>query len=341
MSEYFQVLLIGGTGAISNSVAKEAVAQGMGVTVLNRGRSAGVRPLPESVDVLHGDITDTASVVAALGERRFDAVVDFLCYDADDVARRVELFAGRTNHFVHISSASVYQRPLPKGPLTESTLAHNPQYPYMDGKVQAEKAYLDAYATRDFPVTIVRPAHTYDEAIAPLVGGWAVIDRIERGDAVVVQGDGTSLWTYTHAADLAVGLVGLLGRPSTFGEAFHITSEDTLSWNQIYAAIGHAMGIEPRIVHIPSELITVAEPDWFWAGLIDGDLSHSGVYDNTKIRRYVPAFRPTRVFEREIFRILAWRAAHPDLAVGDPAEDAVYTRLVDKFERARALFAER
>lgn len=341
MNHFFSVLLIGGTGAISNSVAKEAVAQGMRVTVLNRGRSAGVRALPEAVEVVRGDITDPPSVEAALGDRRFDAVVDFLCYDAAGAERDVALFAGRTGHHVHISSASVYQRPLPKGPLAESTLAHNPTYPYLAGKVEAERAFLAAYATSGFPVTIVRPAHTYDEAIAPLAGGWAVIDRIERGDPVVVPGDGTSLWTYTHAADLAVGLVGLLGRPSTFGEAFHITSGDVLSWNQIYLAIGHAMGVEPRILHIPTDLIKVAEPDWFWSGLLDGDLSHTEVYDNTKITSYVPAFRPTRVFEREIYSILAWRRAHPELAKGDPAEDAVYTRLAAKYERAHAIFAAR
>jgi nucleoside-diphosphate-sugar epimerase len=209
----------------------------------------------------------------------------------------------------------------------------------MRDKVEAEKIFLAAFAEYAFPVTIVRPAHTYDEAIAPLPGGWAVIDRIERGEPVVVHGDGTSMWTYTHAADLAVGLVGLLGRPSAFGEAFHITSDDVLSWNQIYAAIGHAMGVKPTILHIPTDLIVLAEPDWFWSGLLDGDLSHTETYDNTKIRNYVPGFRPTRVFEREIFKILAWRKAHPDLAKGQPEEDAVYTRLAANYERARAVFA--
>lgn len=339
MSDYFSVLFVGGTGAISNSCVKEAVAQGMTVSVLNRGRSSRLRDLPESVEVLTGDITDPASVEAALGDRHFDAVVNFLCYDAEGAARNVKLFADRTSHYVHISSASVYHRPLPKGPVTESTLAHNPEWGYMRDKVEAERVFLDAFVSQAFPVTIVRPAHTYDEAVAPLAGGWAVIDRIERGEPVVVQGDGTSLWTFTHAADLAVGLVGLLGRPSAFGEAFHITSDDVLSWNQIYLAIGHAMGVEPTILHIPTDLILVAEPDWFWAGLLDGDLSHSELYDTTKIRSYVPAFRPTRVFEREIYRILAWRKAHPELAKGDPAEDAVYTRLAARYEQAKAIFA--
>jgi nucleoside-diphosphate-sugar epimerase len=341
MNDYFSVLFVGGTGAISNSCVKEAVAQGMRVSVLNRGRSAKLRSLPDEAEVLTGDITDPTSVTAALGDRRFDAIVNFLCYGAEDAARNVELFAPRTDHYVHISSASVYHRPLPKGPVTESAYAHNPEYPYMRDKVEAERVFLDAFAHQGFPVTIVRPAHTYDEAIAPLAGGWAVIDRIERGEPVVVHGDGTSMWTYTHAADLAVGLVGLLGRPSAFGEAFHITSDDVLSWNQIYQAIGHAMGVEPKILHIPTELILLAEPDWFWAGLLDGDLSHTEVFDNTKIRRYVPGFRPTRVFEREIFKILAWRRANPALAVADPAEDAVYTRLAARYEQARAVFAAR
>ena len=336
MSDYFSVLVVGGTGAISNSCVAEAVAQGMTVSVLNRGRSSRLRRLPESVEVLTGDITDPAGVEAALGDRRFDAVVNFLCFDAEGARRNVELFAGRTRHYVHISSASVYHRPLPKGPVTESTFAHNPEHAYMRDKVAAEAVFLEAFAHQGFPVTIVRPAHTYDEAIAPLAGGWAVVDRIEAGEPVVVQGDGTSLWTFTHAADLAVGLVGLLGRPSAFGEAFHITSDDVLSWNQIYLAIGHALGVTPRIVHLPTELILLAEPDWFWSGLLDGDLSHSELYDDTKIRSYVPGFRPTRVFEREIHKILAWRRAHPDLARADPAEAAVQARLVAAYERARA-----
>jgi len=341
MGDYFDLLVVGGTGAISHSCAIEAAAQGMRVTALNRGRTSTVRSLPEPVELLTADITDPPSVEAALGDRRFDAVVNFLCFDADDAAQSVELFTDRTDHYVHISSASVYHRPLPKGPVSESTLAHNPDHAYMRDKVEAENVFLAAFAERRFPVTIVRPAHTYDEATAPLPGGWAVIDRIERGEPVVVQGDGTSMWTYTHAADLAVGLVGLLGRPSTFGEAFHITSDDVLSWNQIYLAIGHAMGAEPRILHIPTDWIVLAEPDWFWSGLLDGDLSHTEIYDNTKVRSYVPGFGPTRVFEREIYRILAWRKSHPDLARGQPAEDAVFTRLAAKYEQARAVFAGR
>lgn len=340
MNPYFSVLFVGGTGAISFSCVLEAVAQGMQVTVLNRGRSSGLRTLPDAVEVLTGDITDPG-VAQVLGDRRFDAVVNFLCYDAAGAAANIALFGDRTKHYVHISSASVYHRPLAKGPVSESAFAHNPDHAYMRDKVEAEKVFLAAFAADAFPVTIVRPAHTYDEAVAPLAGGWAVIDRIERGDPVVVHGDGTSLWTYTHAADLAVGLVGLLGRPSAFGEAFHITSNDTLSWNQIYQAIGHAMGVEPNLVHLPTELIMVAEPDWFWSGLLDGDLSHSEVFDNTKISNYVPGFRPTRSFEREIYKILAWRRANPALAAADPAEAAVYTRLAEKYDQARAVFAAR
>jgi nucleoside-diphosphate-sugar epimerase len=341
MSDYFSVLVVGGTGAISHSCVIEAVAQGMSVTALNRGRSSTVRSLPGSVEVLTADINDPPSVESALGDRRFDAVVNFVCFDADQAAQNVDLFVDRTSHYVHISSASVYHRPLPKGPVSESTLAHNPQHAYMRNKVQAEQAFLAAFAERGFPLTIVRPAHTYDQAVAPLPGGWVVIDRLERGEPVVVQGDGTSMWTYTHAADFAVGLIGLLGRPSAFGEAFHITSDDVLSWNQIYLAIGHAMGVEPQILHIPTDLIMVGEPDWFWSGLLDDDLSHTETYDNTKIGRYVPGFRPTRVFEREIYKILAWRRAHPDLAKGQPDDQAVYTRLAAKYEQARAVFASR
>ena len=208
----------------------------------------------------------------------------------------------------------------------------------MAGKAAAERVFLTAWADQGFPVTLVRPAHTYDEAIAPVPGSWAVIDRIERGEPVVIPGDGTSLWTLTHAADLAVGLIGLLGRPSTFGEAFHITSSDVLSWNQIYAAIGHAMGVEPVIWHAPTEFIRAGEPDWFWSGLFEGDLAHSEVFDTTKIRRFVPGFSPTRVWEREVFRLLAWRKAHPEFAQAEADDIAIYQRLAIRHARAKAAF---
>jgi len=339
VSGYFSVLFVGGTGAISASCVAEAVGQGMTVTVLNRGRSSGSRPLPSAVETLVADINDHPAVSAALEGRHFDAVVNFQCFTRADAERDIQLFTGHTGHYVHISSASVYHRPLPKSPVTESTLAHNPDCDYMAGKVEAEAVFIKAFAEQNFPVTIVRPAHTYDHASPPLPGSWAVIDRIERGEPVVVPGDGTSLWTLTHAADLAVGLVGLLGRPSTFGEAFHITSNDTFSWDQIYEAIGHALGVKPRLCHLSTEFIQLAAPDWFWSGLIDGDLAHTEIYNNSKIRNYVPQFNPVRSFEREVFHLLAWRREHPDQARADVAEDAVIARLVTAYSQARDVIA--
>ncbi|MDR3070172.1 MAG: NAD-dependent epimerase/dehydratase family protein [Propionibacteriaceae bacterium] len=335
LRDYFKVLFIGGTGAISSSAVKEALSQGMSVSVLNRGRTSSMRPLPPEVESIVADVGDFDSVRKAIGDRHFDAVVNFLTYGTQDSKKFIEIFTGHTGHYLHISSSSVYHRPLPKTPISESTYAFNPGYGYMEGKVETEHVFLKAFE-EGFPVTLIRPAHTYDDAIAPLAGSWAVIDRIEKGQPVVLQGDGTQLWTLTHASDLAVGLIGLLGRRSTFGEAFHITSNDVLSWNQIYEAIGHALGVRPNILHLTTDFIKVAEPDWFWSGLFDGDLQHSGVYDNTKIRNYVPGFNPTKVFEREIFKIIAWRKEHPQYAVPEPEELAVYDRLAAAHARAKA-----
>jgi len=336
MSDFFSVLFIGGTGAISHSCVAEALKQGMAVTVVNRGQSSRLRPDAPTAETLVADVNDAASVARALGQRHFDAAANFVSFSGADARRDIELFGPHVSHYVHISSASVYHRPLPKPPLGESTLPWNQEYEYMRGKVEAEQVFLGAFETQGFPVTIVRPAHTYDEAILPVPGSWAVADRIERGEPIVVPGDGTSLWTLTHAADLAVGLVGLLGRRTAFGESFHITGNDVLDWNQIYHAVGQALHKPPVLQHLPAELIKAATSDWFWAGLIDGDLSHSELYDSTKIRNYVPAFNPVKFFEREVYRIIAWRRDHPELARADAAEAATLARLAGAYATMKA-----
>ncbi|WP_150308656.1 NAD-dependent epimerase/dehydratase family protein [Planctomonas psychrotolerans] len=334
-----RVLYIGGTGTISASCVRLSVDAGMQVYVLNRGNNAAGRDLPESVTWLTGDVTDDDSLLGALGEETFDCVVNFLSYDADDAARMVRLFRDRTAHYVHISTASLYGKPVQQWPIVESTQLHNRFTAYSRKKLEAERVLFAAFAEEGFPVTIVRPSHTYDDANPPLPGGWTVVDRIARGEEVVVHGDGTSLWTLTHAEDLAQGLVGLLGNSRTFGEAFHITSDDVYTWDQIYTLFADALGVEPRLVHVPSEMLSVAAPDWFWSELIVGDLAHSAVFDNSKIRRFVPGFAPKLTFSRAVLRMLQWRETHPDQTAADPSTDAVFDRLVTGYHGARDAFA--
>ncbi|WP_085368914.1 NAD-dependent epimerase/dehydratase family protein [Leifsonia sp. NCR5] len=336
------VLFIGGTGTISASSVRLAAESGMAVTVLTRGANAAGRTLPDGVERLTGDIADDASVHAAIGDRSFDAVVNFLSFTEDDVARMVALFSGRTRQYVHISSASIYAKPVLVTPITESTpTGPNPPLPYATAKWRAELALAAAHREHGFPVTVIRPSHTYDDANPPLPGGWTVIDRIARGAEIPVHGDGTSLWTLTHAEDFAQGLVGLLGSDRAIGETFHITGDDVLTWDQIYTLFATALGVEPRLVHVASELFPVVAPEWFWSGEFVGDLGHSAVFDTTKIRRFVPGFAPHLTFERAVRRMLDWRAAHPASTGGDAETEAVLDRVVDAYHAARGAFADR
>jgi nucleoside-diphosphate-sugar epimerase len=337
-----RVLFIGGTGTISASCVRLAVATGMSVTVLNRGANTAGRSLPSGVEQVTGDIADDASIRSAIGDRSFDAVVNFLSFDEENVARMVALFSGRTRQYVHISSASIYAKPVLVTPITESTpTGPNPPLPYATAKWRAELALAAAHREHGFPVTVIRPSHTYDDANPPLPGGWTVIDRIARGAEIPVHGDGTSLWTLTHAEDFAQGLVGLLGSERAVGETFHITGDDVLTWDQIYTLFATALGVEPRLVHVASELFPVVAPEWFWSGEFVGDLGHSAVFDNSKIRRFVPGFAQRLTFERAVRRMLDWRAAHPESTTGDEETEAVLDRVVDAYHAARSVFADR
>jgi nucleoside-diphosphate-sugar epimerase len=331
-----KVLFIGGTGTISSACVAESVRQGLEVHVLNRGRTAGRRPLPSGVTVVTGDVQDRESLRRALAGTTYDSVVNFLSYGPDDAATAVDLFADRTGQYIHISSSSVYHKPVRRAPNVESTARHNPYLAYARDKIAAEDVLRSAYAEREFPVTIVRPSHTYDDAQPPLPGDWTAWDRIVRGDEVVVPGDGTSLWTVTHARDLAVGLVGLIGNWQAVGEDFHITSDEVLTWDEIYGIIGRVSGAPARLLHLPSEFLPLVAPDWVWSDLIVGDLQHSAVFDNTKIRRFVPAFRPTTTWSEGARRLRDWRSEHPDATCPDADTDAVLARLVTAHHLARA-----
>ncbi|MGA0567224.1 NAD-dependent epimerase/dehydratase family protein [Rathayibacter sp. KR2-224] len=334
------VLFIGGTGTISASCVRLAEATGMRVTVLNRGSNRAQRELPASVEQLTADVADEHGIARAIADREFDSVVNFLSYDEGDVQRMLRLFSGRVGQYVHISSASIYAKPVRQVPITESTpTGPNPPLPYATAKWRAERALFEAHQASGFPVTIVRPSHTYDDQNPPLPGGWTVVDRLARGEELPVHGDGTSLWTLTHAEDFAQGLVGLLGNSRAIGEVFNITGDDVYTWDQIYTIVARALGVEPRLVHIASELYPVIAPEWFWSGEMVGDLGHSAIFDTTKIRRFVPGYAPTLTFERAVARMIGWRAEHPDAAAGDSETEAVLDRFVAAYHDARAVVA--
>ena len=323
-----KVLFIGGTGIISSACSELALQKGIDLYLLNRGRSS--RPTPPGAKVLQGDIRDAASTEAALGELTFDAVVEWLGFTTEHVQNDIDLFSGRTGQDIFISSASAYQKPPGFLPVTESTPLHNPFWEYSRNKAACEGLLMQEYRSAGFPATIVRPSHTYDKTLLPFHGGYTNVARMRAGKKVIVHGDGTSLWTMTHHADFAVGLVGLLANPHAIGDTFHITSDEWLSWNQIFEAVAEAAGVVPRLVHVPSELIARFDPAW-GAGFL-GDKMHSMIFDNSKIRRLVPEFHPTIPFWRGVREIIAWYDADPARQVIDPAFDALQDRIIEAIE---------
>lgn len=328
-----RVLFIGGTGIISSACSALLLERGVQLSLLLRGKSP--RPIPSGAEVLHGDIRDPG-VGAVLANREFDVVVDFIAFTPEHVERDVQLFRGRTGQFVFISSASAYQTPPAKQPVTESTPLHNPFWRYSRDKIACEQFLMRAHQEQGFPATIVRPSHTYDQTLLAPHGGWTVVDRLRRGAPVVVHGDGTSLWTLTHHRDFAKGFCGLLGHPAAIGDAFHITSEEHLSWNQIHEILAHAAGApKPKLVHVPSDLIAAYDPEW-GASLL-GDKTHSMMFDNTKVRRLVPDFVCSIPFARGAEEVIRWYDADPARRTVDPSFDQLSDRLVAAMERAKPL----
>ena len=323
-----RVLFVGGTGIISAACSQRAVSQGVDLYLLNRG-STPERPVPEQATVLHGDIRDPASTKAALGDLEFDAVVNWVAFTPEQVRADIDRFAGRTGQYVFISSASAYQTPPSRLPITESTPLRNPHWEYSRNKIACESLLVDAYRDQGFPATIVRPSHTYDRTSPPVYGGWTLVERMRSGKPVVVQGDGTSLWTLTHSNDFAKGFVGLLGNRRTLGEAFHITSEEVLTWNQIVEILAYAAGAEPDIVHVPSDAIAAVDPEWGAALL--GDSAHSSVFDNSKLRSVVPDYVASIPFEQGAREIVAWHDEDPSRARPDPQLGGVLDDLTHRY----------
>jgi nucleoside-diphosphate-sugar epimerase len=322
-----KVLFVGGTGVISSACARLAVARGIELCLFNRGQTS--RPVPEGVQVLEGDIRDRASVAGVLGGQWFDAVANFVAFSPEQVEADIEFFRGRVGQYLFISSASAYQKPIGSLPITESTPLHNPYWDYAQAKIACEERLVQAYRQEHFPMTIVRPSHTYDRTKVPLLGGYTAIDRMRRGKTVIVHGDGTSLWVLTHHQDFAKGFVGLLGEPRAIGNAYHITSDEVLTWNQIYATVAHAAGVEPRILHVPSEGIAHFDAE-IGAGLL-GDKAHSVIFDNTKIKRLVPGFVATIPFRQGAEEMVAWYNADPARQVVDEWLERLMDRIVGTY----------
>jgi nucleoside-diphosphate-sugar epimerase len=325
------VLFVGGTGVISSACARLALSRGVDLTFLCRGKTAR-HPVPPGVRVLQADVRDADSTRAALGDRRFDVVVQWVGFLPSQVELDIELFRGRMGQYVFISSASVYQTPPSRLPVTESTPLRNPFWQYSRDKIACEERLIQAYRSEGFPVTIVRPSHTYDRGLLPVHGGWTMIDRMRRGLPVPVHGDGTSLWTLTHHEDFAHPFVGLLGRGEAIGDSFHITSDEVLTWNQIYETLGRAAGARPTLVHVPSDLIAALDPEW-GAGLL-GDKAHSMVFDNTKIKRLVPDFRAVIPYSRGSEQQIAWYDEDAKRRVVSDATNATIDRVLTAYRRA-------
>jgi nucleoside-diphosphate-sugar epimerase len=323
-----RVLFIGGSGVISSACARVAVESGIELTTLNRGQTA-TRPLPDGVRQLRGDIRDAGGVRATIKGLDFDCVVDFVAFTTGHVRADLELFQGRTGQYVFISTASAYQTPPSRLPVTESTPLRNPYWQYSRDKIACEDLLVARYREDGFPATIVRPSHTYDATKTVLSGGWTSLARMRAGKPVIVHGDGTSLWTVTHNTDFARAFVPLLGHPRTVGEAFHVTSDDFLTWDQIAHALGAALGVTPRIVHVPSDVINSVDPEW-GAGLL-GDKTHSMIFDNSKLRSVVPGWHARVPFERGAREIIDWHLADPARQVVDPELDATMDKLAADF----------
>lgn len=324
-----KVLFIGGTGNISSAVSKLLIEKGIDLYLLNRGRRDINIP---GANIIKGDITDHKKINEVLNEHNWDAVVNWIAFTTEDIERDIELFRNKTKQYIFISSASVYQKPPSQPVITESTPLYNPYWQYSRDKIACEERLNLEYRQEGFPITIVRPSHTYNTVIPVAIGGWNeynIIERMKKGKKVIVHGDGTSLWTVTHADDFAVGFAGLIGHQQSVGHAFHITSDEILTWNQIYQAVGAAVGVEPDIIHIPSKLL--GEYNEEFKGSLWGDKSHSVIFDNTKIKTFVPEFKAVIRFSEGIKRTLDWFEADSKRKVINEETEKMMDGIIEKF----------
>jgi nucleoside-diphosphate-sugar epimerase len=318
-----KVLFIGGTGNISSAVSRLAKEKGVDLYLLNRGQ----KTLPTTgIKTIQCDISDEKKAAEILKEHTWDVVVNWIAFEPADIERDFRLFASKAKQYIFISSASAYQKPLSNPFITESTPLKNPYWDYSQNKIACEVKLMQLYREHDFPITIVRPSLTYDTVMPVAIGSWddfTIVDRMRRGAPIIVHGDGSSLWTITHSDDFAKGFVGLLGHQQAIGQAFHITSDEVLTWNQIYEAVAEAAGTNANIIHISSDFICqeAKKIDWIWmggdfmTGNLLGDKAVSTIFDNSKIKSYVPEFKATIPFSVGIKRTIAWFEADSKRAV--------------------------
>jgi nucleoside-diphosphate-sugar epimerase len=332
-----KILFIGGTGLISSACSDLVLARKHQLYILNRGKSQK-HPLPSGAKLIKADAYGSvADIEAILGPLEFDVVVDWVAYTPEDVERDIAVYQRRTKQFVFISSASAYEKPPGNYLITEQTPLRNPYWEYSQKKIASEERLMQAYRASSFPVTIVRPSLTYGVSQIPLsVGSWqhpyTVIDRIKRGKKLIVPGDGTSLWVLTWNEDFAKGLVGLFGNEKTIGEAFHITSDEVVTWNRIYNEVYSAFGMEPNLIHIPSDLIAAYWPHA--TGSLIGDKANSAVFDNSKIKKFVPDFGCKVSWSEGVRKAIAWHEADPTRMTIDHEANDLWDQIISAYQRA-------
>ncbi len=332
-----KVLFIGGTGTISMAITKSLAKTHHELYVLNRGNRN--ISLPENVKAIIADINNEEDVRQKIGDMQFDCVCDFIGFVKPHLERDYRLFAGKTKQFMYISSASAYAKPPADYIITEGTTLANPYWEYSRNKIECEEYLMKMYRENGFPVTIIRPSHTYDELGVPLGvhgknGSWQVIKRMLEGKPVIIHGDGTSLWTMTHNSDFAKGFIGLMGNPHAIGEALQITSDETLTWNQIYKTIASCLNVEFKPYYVSSDFLDRASQYDFRGSLI-GDKSNSVVFDNSKIKRAVPDFKAEVRFETGIENTLKNILSHEELQNEDKEFDKWCDNVIEVLEKAK------
>jgi len=322
-----KALFIGGTGIISSACADLAIAKGIELYHLNRGGSSDIRPVPDGVIQLTSDVRDFEQTSKVLDGLSFDVVVDWISFVPEHLENNLKLFEGKANQFLFISSASAYQTPPQKLPVTEETQLDNPFWEYSRNKIACEEFLKENAQKYGMKYTIVRPSHTYDKTLLPFDGGYTVVKRMLDGKPVVVLGDGTSIWTLTHHKDFAVGLIGLLNNPKAMNNIFHITSDEWLTWNQIYLIVGKAFGVVPKLVHVPSEVINRYHKE-IGDGLL-GDKSHSMIFDNSKIKEAVPEFNCKISFAEGVNDLANWYKGNKASKEIDMELDQLFDKMID------------
>lgn len=331
-----KALFIGGTGTISTAITEMLAQQGCELYLINRGNRND--ELPAEVKVLQADIKDEARVAELIADLEFDVVADFIAFVPSQLERDYRLFKDKTKQFIFISSASAYQTPLADYRITEGTPLSNPYWEYSRNKIACEDYLMKQYREHGFPVTIVRPSHTYGDQSVPLgvhgaQGSWQVLKRIREGKPVIIHGDGTSLWTITHNTDFAKGFIGLMGNIHAIGESVHITSDESVTWNQIHEIIASVLGVKLHAVHVPSEFLAACSDQDLRGGLL-GDKANTVVFDNSKLKRLVPEFVATTRADQGIRRTIDHILAHPELQTEDPEFDVWCDKVVGALDEA-------